>query len=176
MSPTTKTTTCHSLTPLSYWWQLNTISSTFIFPGIKSWLIHELQKKVNRSFRWASGRGGGGDLQKFFTLAQFQRLSISSCLITSDAKFRRLRGVMKIRFAVTLAVLWLLEDKAMLRKVQLVRPTCFRYRNITGSPFQYDTTNVSTCHKMLIRPALINTLEIILSDKEAACEKKIITN
>ena len=94
---------------VSFWRQVETILSILIFAGFKTWLKHKLYilQRGNRSFRWAKGVG----FKRFGTLVvvQFQnfidhRRKLARWLLC----FGHFWGVMKIRIAVTLAVLGLL--------------------------------------------------------------------
>ena len=118
-----KTEKCHLLQETSLaiwlliyrsWWQVEAILSIFIIPGVRTWLIHKLFWEEIRAFNWL---GGGKNWQNFshlYSSINYRCFHASSSqthitwLLASwilILYFGLLRGVMKIRFAVTLAVL-----------------------------------------------------------------------
>ena len=119
MSPITKTVDCHPLTHLSYWWRVDTISSVFIFLDVKfkTFLVHKLYLRSQHSM----GQGPGGlgaknwqnlshsysSLNHRFFHASSSRTLTMTLLLAIRIYFGPFRGVMKIRIAVTLAVLGL---------------------------------------------------------------------
>ena len=111
MSPTTKTVNCHSLTYLWYWWRVdNKIQYlSFLVLNLRRYLFTNYTG--GRSIQWARGRGGK-NLSHLYSSINYRcfHASSSQTLITWLLAswilyFGLLRGVMKIRFAVTLAVL-----------------------------------------------------------------------
>ena len=118
MSPTTKTVNCHSHTYLSYWRLVDTFHRYLSFLVLTLRYYSFTNYTVGRSIQWV-----GGGFIKFVTLLQFYKLSmfpyfvvldtnydsITSLLATQILYFGPLRGVMKIRIAVTLVVLGLLD-------------------------------------------------------------------
>ena len=117
MSQTTKTVNCPSLTHLSYWWQVDTISSIFIFPGVnfKTLLIHVNYILEVVAFNGVAFNEGGEGVISFmnywcFHASTTRMLTINLLLANQIVYYGHFWGVMKIRFSVTLAVLGLLRN------------------------------------------------------------------